>query len=108
MDVRVFRYTKWDLERRARFWFVGHILNPPLNLTDVLDIVVELGPVVRSDVFLETRKLVGYRVEDAAVALSVRQPLSRASTVAEQALEGHTRIHFCRKRRRGRRPRHRI
>src|SRR4249919_1605617 len=102
MNILVFRYAKRYFEGGIRrSWFVGHILNPPLDLTDVLDIVVELGPIVRRDVFLEMRKLAGYRVEDAAVALSVRKPLSGASPVAEQALEGHTRIHFGRKRRVG-------
>src|SRR5438034_942902 len=105
MDIFPVRYAKGDLERLFRLWFAGHILDPPLNLSNVLKIVVEPGPIARRDVFFEKRKLAGYRIEDATGAPPVRKPLLRAGTVTEQALEDHTRIDFCRKRRRGRRPR---
>src|SRR5687768_8168498 len=105
MDVRVFRYAKRNLERRAGcFGFAGHILDAPLDLTDVLNIVVELGAIAGRDVFLESSKLTRYGVEYAAVPFSVCKPLAWTRAISEQTLEGHTRIYFRRKRGRRRRP----
>src|SRR5437660_8513032 len=103
------RYDERDLERRTRsFRFAGYILDSPFNLTDVFKIVVQLGPIARWDAFLDKSNLVSNGIEDAASPLSIHNAFVHAGTVAEQPLERHTRIDFCRKRRRRRRPRNGI
>src|SRR6266478_4510084 len=100
------RYAEEDLERRTgSFRFAGYILDSPFNLTDVFKIIVELGSIARRDAFLDKSNLVCNRIEDAAGAFSIRNPFIHAGTVAEQPLERHTRIDFCRKGRGRRRPR---
>src|SRR5207237_1249261 len=100
------RYAERDLERRTgSFRLAGYILDSPFNFTNVFKIVVQLDAIARWDAFLDQSNLVGNGIEDAARPFSVGNPLVDAGTVAEQAFEGHTRIDFCRKRRRRRRPR---
>ena len=106
MLIAICGYPEWDLERRTgALGFAGYILDSPFNLTNVLKIRVELEPIARGDAFFENRNLSGHGIEDAAGPLSVDNSLVYASTVAEQALEYHTRIDFGRKRRRRRWPR---
>src|SRR5437867_12955574 len=79
-------------------------MDPPLDFTNVLKIRIEPGPIARTEVLLENRKLTTDRIENARVLLSPGKPLLFACSIAEQALESHTWIDFCGKRLRGRRP----
>src|SRR6516162_266028 len=104
MDVLAFRQAEWDLTRRLTDGLAHRNLDPPLELTDVLQIGVEAAPVAGAEILLERRDLVGYRIEDAGVLFAPRQPLLRTRSIAEQALESDTRIDFGRERLVGRTP----
>src|ERR1700674_1596443 len=104
MDMLAVRQAKWDLSRRFTHRLAHRNLDPPLQLTNVLQIGVEPAPVARTQVLLERSKLIRYRIQNAGILLSSRKPLLRTRSIAEQALEGHTRVDFRRKRLRGRDP----
>ena len=57
---------------------------------------------------LQPRHVLGHRIENAAAALHVGEPLRRRAAVAEQPLEDHARIVLGRQRRRRRPPRQRV
>ena len=76
-------------------------LQPPLDLADVLGVVVEPGAVGRADVAAQPREAAGQRVEDALVALAPRRPLLDRAAVAEHPLEHHLRVQLHRQRRVG-------
>ena len=56
--------------RRFLHRFARRNLDPPLDLANVLEIIVEPGPIARTDVFLEKRKLARHRIENAGVLLA--------------------------------------
>src|SRR5438093_13506565 len=83
-------------------------MDSPLDLTNVLEVGVEPRPIARTEILLENRKLTRHRVENACVLFSSGKPLFGAGSIAEQSLEGDTRIDFGGKRLRRRRPGDRV
>src|SRR4029077_18280766 len=96
--------AKRDIDRRFLHRVADRNLDPPLELTNVLEIGVEPAPIAGAEIALEQTKLTRDRIENAGILLATRNPLLRTRAVAEQALEGHTRIDFCRERLGRRRP----
>src|SRR5438876_756052 len=93
MFLEVIRNADWRVRRRqlsTRVLF--RPLDPPLNLTDVLQILPEPGTVAYPQTAPQRVGLVRDDVEDAQVALPLRAALPRRARLAEQALEDHTGI----------------
>src|SRR5207247_3979205 len=78
---------------------------PALDFANIFSIGVELGFIARPEVFLQKCQVMRDRIQNAGVLPSSGSSLLRTCSVAEQPLESHTRVDFCRKRLRGRRPR---
>src|SRR5690349_21924753 len=74
----------------ARF----HALNALFDFANRVQILVQFGPVARTQHFVEAAHLFHYGIENAAVALHPRHALRRASAIAEQAFEHHARMSF--------------
>src|ERR1019366_6111200 len=83
-------------------------LDAALDLANVLEVGIEPGLIARAQVLLEERNLLRDGIENTGVLLAPREALLRTRAVAEQALEGHARIHFGGKRLRGRGPGDRV
>ena len=73
-------------------------LQPPLDLADVLGVVVEPRAVGGARFAAQPRETAGQRVQNAAVALSALGALLRRAAVSEHALEDHLRIQLHRQR----------
>src|SRR5205809_6952595 len=105
MGIIVGGYAEWDLERRPRsFRFTGDILDAPFDLTNIFKIGVELGTIARGNTFFEACDLVSNGIEDTSGPLPVYDAFIRTRAITKQPFEDHTRIDFCRKRCRRRRP----
>src|SRR5881409_1273520 len=73
-------------------------------LENVREIGVELGTIARGNTFFETCDLVSNGIEDTSGPLPVYNAFIRTRAITKQPFEDHTRIDFCRKRCRRRRP----
>src|SRR5437879_13820586 len=91
MVIIVGGYAKWDLERRSRsFRFTGDILDAPFDLTNILEIGVELGTIARGNTFFEACDLVSNGIEDTAGPLPVYDAFIRTRAITTQPLEDNT------------------
>ena len=86
------------------------LLNPTLDVPNGVEILRELQLVARAEPSIESVRLVGHEVEDAAVLSDAGQPRLQVRAVggAEQALEDRARTVFHRQRRRRRAPGDRV
>ena len=80
-------------------------LDTALDVAHGLEITLDLGSVGRPERAVETREILGHRIEDAAVLFRAGLALLRRATVAEQALEDEPGIVLGRQRRCRRFPR---
>ena len=93
-----------DRARRARIVMRLDALDPPLDLTDVVEVLIEAAPIRRPEVGLELHDLRRDPVEDAAVRALPRLALRGRAAAAEQLVEHRPRIADHRQRPRRRRP----
>ena len=84
------------------------LLDTPLDLADVVEILIEPRAIARPETRSQPRRLLRDEIEDAAIALPSRGALRRAAGLAEQPLEHRARIDLHRQRRRRRAPRDRV
>jgi hypothetical protein len=82
--------------RRRDVEIVGQLLagllDTPFDFADVLEILVEPGPVVRRQLLLQRRGFAQHRIEQAHRLRAPRLALGVGAAVAEQALEDHLRV----------------
>src|SRR4029450_3540477 len=102
-----FRYAnrnRWRLDQRFRPLLLG-LLNPPLDFTNVVDVLAELRAILGAKAALKVLHAFTDGVEDAVVLFQAGQSLfSRRAVAAEHPLEHHSRIDFHRQRLRRRAP----
>ena len=68
--------------------------DPLLEIPHRIQILRQLVPVGGAQRPLQTQRLLGHRIENAAGVVHLRPPVGRAAPVAEQTLEHHARVRF--------------
>src|SRR5688572_16218951 len=105
----MFVLALWKSERHLAVRFLDGVVHgnadASFELADVLDVGVDPRAIGSTQPGLERAELPHNRIKDAGVALPIPQPLLRAGTVSEQALEHDPGVDLRRQRRRWRRPR---
>src|SRR5262245_9742226 len=104
MNMVVLRNAKRDLRSWLLHRPAHRNIDPPLEFTNVLGVSIDAAAVAGAEVSLESSKFVRYRIQNAGILLSSRQPLFGIRSITEQALESHARVDLRRKRLRGGRP----
>src|SRR5207244_12855908 len=85
MGIIVCRYAEWDLKGCPRsFRIAGDVLDSPFDLTNILEVRVELGTIASRDAFLDTCDLVCNGIEDAACPLAIYNTFLSARAVRSE------------------------